>query len=167
MTSLAEYQSRLLAYTQGQDPAVMQKDTPCIIAELISGVAAEKLATPPASGKWSVVQIIAHLAEDELVTSWRYRQMLENPGAALPGFDQDLWAKLGAYSQWTAEDALLMFKLLREANLRMTSQLTPEQWESRGVHGERGPMTVRSLFRHMAGHDRNHVEQIARILDKP
>jgi hypothetical protein len=166
MTSLAEYQSRLLAYTQGQDPAAMQKETPAIVAELIRGIPAEKLAKSPAPGKWSVIQIIAHLAEDELVTSWRYRQMLENPGVALPGFDQDLWAKLGAYNTWTADDALAMFKSLRDANLRMTSQLTPEQWESGGVHGERGPMTVRSLFRHMAGHDRNHVEQIARILGK-
>jgi hypothetical protein len=166
MTSLAEYQTRLLAYTQGQDPAAMQQETPSIVAELIRGVPAEKLAQPAAPGKWSVVEIVAHLAEDELVTSWRYRQMLENPGVALPGFDQDLWAQLGSYSKWTAEDALAMFKLLREANLRMASRLTPEQWESAGVHGERGPMTVRSLFRHMAGHDRNHVEQIARILEK-
>jgi hypothetical protein len=166
MTNLAEYQSRLLAYTQDQDPAAMQAETPGIIADLIDGVSPERLTARPAPGKWSVVEIVAHLAEDELVTSWRYRQMIENPGVALPGFDQDLWAKVGYYGEWTAADALAMFKLLREANLRMAAQLSPVQWESGGVHGERGPMTVRSLFRHMAGHDRNHVEQIARILGK-
>jgi hypothetical protein len=46
----------------------------------------------------------------------------------------------------------------------MFARLTPEQWESHGVHAERGPMTVRTLMAQMAGHDRNHVEQVQRIL---
>jgi uncharacterized damage-inducible protein DinB len=161
----AVYQSRILAYTEGKDPVAMQAESPPLLAELIKKVAREKLTTPPAPGKWSICEILAHLAEDELTTSWRYRQMIENPGVALPGFDQDLWARLGGYDSWTAEDALQMFRLLREANLRMLQRLTPEQWESRGVHGERGSMTVRSLARHMAGHDCNHIDQIRQIVD--
>jgi hypothetical protein len=90
--------------------------------------------------------------------------MIENPGLTLAGFDQDLWAKLGDYSAWTAEDALTMFRLLREANLHMLEKLTPEQWDSPGIHAERGPMSVRILARHMAGHDRNHLDQIRNLL---
>jgi hypothetical protein len=52
------------------------------------------------------VEIIAHLAEDELVSSWRYRQMIENSGCALSGFDQDEWARLGDYVSWKPADAL-------------------------------------------------------------
>jgi hypothetical protein len=95
---------------------------------------------------------VAHLAEDELTRSFRYWQMLEYEHPVLPGFDQDLWAKLREYSAWKPEEALAMFRLLREANLRMFAGLTSEQWEHHGVHAERGKMTVRDLCRHMAAH---------------
>ena len=166
MPDTTDYQSRLQAYTDGRDPIAMQRETPRLLAELVAGVPVEKLCARPAPAKWSVSEILAHLAEDELTSSWRYRQMIEKPGIALPGFDQDLWARLGDYKGWAPEDSLQMFRLLREANLRMLARLTPAEWESQGVHGERGPMTVRTLCRHMAGHDRNHVEQIRRILAK-
>jgi hypothetical protein len=161
---MGAYQAKLNSYVEGRDYMAMQRETPQLVADLLTGVPAVQLSTSPAPGKWSVLEIIAHLAEDELVTSWRYRQMIENPGVALPGFDQDLWAKVGHYSAWTLDEALTMFRLLREANLRMLDNLTPEQWECGGIHGERGPITVRVLARYMAGHDRNHLDQIRNIL---
>jgi hypothetical protein len=57
-----------------------------------------------------------------------------------------------------------MFRLLREANLRMLSRLTDDEWQRSGIHAERGRITVRDLARHMAGHDVNHVDQIRAIL---
>jgi uncharacterized damage-inducible protein DinB len=158
------YVAKLESYVEGGDFIAMQREMPQLLADLIANVSPERLRVAPAPGKWSVLQILAHLAEDELTSTWRYRQMIENPGVTLAGFDQDLWAKLGDYSAWTAEDALTMFRLLREANLRMLEKLTPDQWDSPGTHAERGPMSVRVLARHMAGHDRNHLDQIRKIL---
>lgn len=166
MPDATGYAARLQAYTEGKDPLALQAETPAILAELIRGVPQVKLTRSPAPGKWSVVEIVAHLAEDELTSSWRYRQMLEQDGVALAGFDQDLWAKLGNYSAWSAEEALEMFRLLREANLRMLRVLSPQQWQRSGIHAERGKITVRDLARHMAGHDRNHLDQIRKILSK-
>jgi len=97
MPDATDYQFQLLAYTDGKDPIAMQGETPRLLSELVAGVPLEKLSARPAPGKWSVSEILAHLAEDELTTSWRYRQMIESPGIALPGFDQDLWARLGDY----------------------------------------------------------------------
>jgi hypothetical protein len=166
MPDTMDYHSRLLSYTNDKDPVIMQGEMPGLLAALIEGVPREKLAACPAPAKWSINEILAHLAEDELTTSWRYRQMIENPGVTLPGFDQDLWARLGDYKSWAPEDSLGMFRLLREANLRMLARLSPQERDAHGFHGERGPMTVGSLCRHMAGHDRNHLEQIRRILGK-
>jgi hypothetical protein len=166
MPAATEYASRLLAYTAGKDPLAMQAEMPGILAELIRGVPRAKLAASPAPGKWAVGEILAHLAEDELTSSWRYRQMLEHEGIALAGFDQDLWAKLGNYPAWKPEESLEMFRLLRETNLRMLRTLSPEQWQRYGVHAERGKITVRDLARHMAGHDRNHLDQILRMLGR-
>jgi DinB superfamily len=166
MSDPADYQSRLQAYREGRDPIVMQGEAPGLLAELIAGIPVQKLTARPAPGKWSVCEILAHLAEDELTSTWRYRQMIENPGTALSGFDQDLWAQLGDYNAWPPEDALQMFCLLRQANLRTLTKLTPDQWDCHGIHAERGPMTVRALARHMAGHDHNHINQIRCILGK-
>ncbi len=166
MPAVTDYAARLRAYTEGKDPLAMQAEMPGILAELVRGVPQSQLAARPAPGKWSVGEILAHLAEDELSSSWRYRQMLEQNGISLAGFDQDLWARLGNYSAWPPEESLEMFRLLREANLRMLRTLAPEQWNCFGIHAERGRITVRDLARHMAGHDRNHLDQIRTILGR-
>ena len=57
----------------------------------------EVLGQRLAPGRRSIRAILAHLVEDELVSSWRYRQMDERNGAILAGFDQDEWARLGDY----------------------------------------------------------------------
>ena len=164
MPDTAEYLARIKTYSDNNNFLEVQASTPEVIQQLFAGASEEALHKTPSPGKWSAVAIIAHMAEDEVVSSWRYRQMLESDGCVLGGFDQDLWAKLGKYEEWSAEDALRMFTLLREANLRMLKSLSEEDWERHGIHSERGKITVRDLARHMAGHDRNHVEQIRRLL---
>jgi hypothetical protein len=159
-----QYKMRLGTYIAGKDPIAMQRETARTLGALIDGVPESKLVQRPASGKWSASEILAHLAEDELASSWRYRQMLEHDGPELLGFDQDLWARVGDYASWKPDDALAMFRLLREANLRMFAHFTLEQWQRHGVHAERGKLTVRDLCCHMAAHDINHIEQVRSIL---
>jgi hypothetical protein len=159
-----QYQRRLAEYVEGKDPIAMQRAAADTLARLTGGVSEEKLRRRPAPQKWSVLEILAHLAEDELVASWRYRQMIEHSGATMMGFDQDEWARRGDYGSWNVGEALEMFRLLREANLRLLSRLTPKEWECDGNHAERGRMTVRDLARHMAAHDINHILQIERLL---
>ncbi|HEU5404356.1 MAG TPA: DinB family protein [Terriglobales bacterium] len=159
-----QYKARFATYTEGNDPIAMQRETPQTLARLLRGVPAEKLKAPPAPGKWSVTSILMHLAEDELTSTWRYRQMLEHNAPQLAGFNQELWAQWSDYESWEPNDALALFRLLRQANLKLFAQLTLEQWERYGVHAERGRITVRELCRHMAAHDMNHVEQVKRIL---
>ena len=164
MPDTAEYLSRMREHSQGKDPLILQAGTPGVLAELIRNQSAEQLTTRPRPDKGSVGEILAHLAEDEIATAWRYRQMVEHSGIDLAGFDQDMWARLGDYKSRAPKDSLELFKLLRLANLQFLQQLTPEQWECHGTHAERGRITVRDLATHMAGHDANHIEQIRKIL---
>ncbi|MGA9808419.1 MAG: DinB family protein [Candidatus Sulfotelmatobacter sp.] len=159
-----QYRKRLAGYIEGEDPFRIQRETPAKLARLIDGFSVEQLGRRPAPDKWSIVEILAHLGEDELSSSWRYRQMIEHDGVTLYGFDQELWARLGNYAMWNASEALELFRLLREANLRMLHTLSPEQWERSGSHVERGTLTVRELARHMAAHDINHTKQIENLL---
>jgi len=164
MPDTAEYLARIRGLGQSEDPLELQRQTPEHIAALIAKATAEELHARPGRDKWSIGEILAHLAEDEIATAWRYRQMVEHNGIDLAGFDQDLWARLGDYPSRAPQESLELFRLLRTANLAFLRQLTPEQWQCCGIHAERGRITVRDLAAHMAGHDANHVEQIRRMI---
>jgi len=164
MESIADYKARILSYVEGKEPLEVQRKTPEILANLVASAPDEKLRQRPSPEKWSVAELLAHFADAEIVSTWRYRQMLEHDGSPLPGYDQELWHKLGNYPSRRPEESLTLFRLLREANLRMFAQLSPEEWQRHGVHAERGPMSVRDLAQQIAGHDLNHLEQIRKIL---
>jgi hypothetical protein len=160
----SDYLARIREYASGKDPLEAQGQTAKILSELIAGVSHAQLTTRPVPGKWSIAEILAHLAEDEIASAWRYRQMVEHSGIELPGFDQDLWARTGNYAARDPQESLSLFRLLRKADLDFLSGLSTEQWECFGIHAERGRITVRELATHMAGHDANHLEQIRSIL---
>lgn len=166
MADKIEYLKKIRVLGEGKDPIVAQAETIDRLAALLHGIPESQLSRRIQPTKWSIVEIVAHLAEDELVSSWRYRQMLELPGCDLRGFDQDRWAAYGRYEEWNIADACTMFRLLRAANLRMLERLTDDEWQRHGIHEERGQITVLDLARHMAGHDANHLEQIRRLKDE-
>ena len=164
MATAAEYKARILSYMEGKDLIAVQRETPAVLAKLIDGVPEDKLRTRPAPDKWSVAELLAHFAEAEMGAFWRYRQMIEHNGSQLLSYDQELWSRLGDYSSTDPADSLQLFTLLRRANLGMFERLTPEEWQSHGVHTERGEMSVRELATQIAGHDLNHLEQVRKIL---
>jgi hypothetical protein len=164
MPDTAEYLERIRQESSVGDPVAMQRETARALGELVSSAPEDRLVQRQQPDKWSVGEILAHLAEDELATAWRYRQMLEHNGAELAGFDQDLWARMGDYASRTPRESLELFRLLRAANVQFLERLSPEQWECCGIHAERGRITIRDLAVHMTGHDANHMEQIRRLL---
>ena len=87
--------------------------------------------------------------------------MLEHDGGSdLPGFDQDMSAEAGDYASWSSGEALAMFRMLREANLRMFEHLTPpSSGANEASVWERGKMTVANCARTWQAHDINHIEQ--------
>ena len=166
METQEQYKARILGLMEGKDAIAVQRETAAKLAKLVDGASAEQLAKRPAPDKWSVSEVLAHVAEAEIGAYWRYRQMIEHNGLSLSGYDQDLWYKLGDYGSRDAKESLHMFRLLREGNLRMFDGLTPEQWQRGGVHVERGPMTVADLAKQIAGHDINHLAQVQKLVGK-
>ena len=118
----------------------------------------------PAPGKWSVGEIVAHLADDELVGAYRIRKILEEPGTAIQSFDQDKWAATGKYAHCDPKQSLELFRTLRQANLALLKSLDKRQWNHHGVHAERGIESIAVITKHFACHDLNHLKQIETIL---
>src|ERR1700712_5127338 len=84
-------------YLAGQDPVPVLAATAARLDALACGMTPEQLEAPPAPGKWSPREILAHLADCELVFSFRLRQTLaapvDQPHPVIQPFDQDLWAQ--------------------------------------------------------------------------
>ena len=122
------------------------------------------LRRPESPGKWSVVQVIQHLADTEVVYAWRTRQILTEDRPAIQGFDQDAWAQTLGYAGAELGVALGQLRGVRTANLRLWRSLTPAQRARVGLHSERGPESLDLLIRMMGAHDLVHRRQIDRVL---
>jgi hypothetical protein len=112
-----------------------------------------------------VSEILAHLADTEIVGGFRMRLILGSPGTPVAGFDQDAWVTSGHYDKRNPRQSVEQFRTLREANLALLKSLTPDQWQHHGVHSERGVETIDRIAHMFAGHDLNHLEQIEQILE--
>jgi uncharacterized damage-inducible protein DinB len=159
-----QYTQRILANAQGQDPIKVQSATNKKLTRLIKGVPASKLRKRPAPEKWSVAEILAHLADAEIVIGWRMRSILGAPGTPVQAFDQNAWVSSGHYEKRDPRKSVEQHRVLREANLALLKSLSPEQWKHYGQHAERGQESIEHIVRMMAGHDVNHIRQIESIL---
>jgi len=164
--TVQQYIQRIQGKIAGKDPLRVQSATAKKLAGLVKRATPSKLRKRPAPDKWSVAEILAHLADAEIVTGWRIRSILGSPGTPIQAFDQDAWAAAGHYSKRDSRKSLEQFRVLREANLALLKSLTPEQWKHSGMHAERGEESVERLLTMMAGHDINHLEQVETILAK-
>ena len=159
-----EYTQRLLSYGDGKDPLRLQQAAPGKLAVLLKGKTGKQLTRRPAPDKWSVAEIVAHLADAELAISWRLRQVLANNAIPIQAYDQDLWAKTFNYARRDPRQSLASFRALREANVTLLKSVPRKLWENYGVHAERGNESVNHIVRMVAGHDLNHLQQIQKIL---
>jgi DinB superfamily len=162
--TIEQYKQRILAHAQGQDPIKVQAATPKKLERLIKGVSIAKLRKRPAPDKWSVAEILAHLADVEIVVGWRMRSVLGAPGTAIQAYDQEAWAAALHYDKRDPRVDAVQQRVVREANLALLKTLTPEQWKQFGTHSERGQESIERIVQMIAGHDLNHIEQIERIL---
>ncbi|HSN68350.1 MAG TPA: DinB family protein [Thermoanaerobaculia bacterium] len=163
--SFDEYKRRLHGYLGDRDPLEVQSETVEQLRRLIHGRSDETLTRSPAPGKWSVAQILGHLADGEIVLGYRMRSMLAESGCPIAAYDQARWAESMRYSEIPAATSLERFAQLRAWNLALLSNLSDEEWDRFGVHAERGRESVRDTARLYAGHDLNHTMQIRGILE--
>jgi hypothetical protein len=162
--TVPQYIQRVTGYVEGKQPLAVQAETPKKIERLIKGVPTARLRKRPAADKWSVSEILAHLADAEIVGGFRMRLILGAPGTPVAAFDQDSWVTSGHYDKRDPRKSAEQFRVVREANLALLKSLTPEQWKHYGMHAERGQETIEHIVRMFAGHDLNHLRQIEEML---
>ena len=92
-----QYTQRILGHSSGKDPIKLQQAAPRKFAALTKGLSKKRLTRRPEPGKWSIAEILAHMADAELVIGYRLRLILASNGTPIQAFDQDAWAETFNY----------------------------------------------------------------------
>ncbi len=145
------------------EPGVGKSTLTRALAAAVSGIPDDLIGRPEAPGKWSVRQIVQHLADSELVGGFRFRMVLAHDRPAVPAYDQDAWAERLRYADSDVATALADFTTLRRANLRLFERATDAERARVGIHSERGEESLDRMMQLYAGHDLVHLRQIARV----
>jgi tRNA-binding protein len=155
-----EYAARLGSLSAGKDPIAILSSTPSRIGALVAGRAPGDLRSSSSPDRWSVAQIVAHLADGEIVTGYRVRAILAAPGLTLQPYDQNAWARTMRDERLDPYAALALFAATRTSLVRLVRGLADDELDRYGMHPERGQESVRHILALTAGHDLNHLAQI-------
>lgn len=157
------YVAAILELLGDKDPLAVLRETPNALARFVETTPSELTTGAEAPGKWSMAQVLAHLADSDLVWGWRLRLILSQHRPTLTGYDQDAWADRLGYVDIDPKDSLMTFTILRRGNLRQIDRATAEDLDRVGVHIERGEESLRHQLKLYAGHDLLHLNQLERI----
>ncbi len=167
-----QYTARLLGYAEdkgarGADSKgalAILRATVKALDRLTRGLSRKQLAKRPAPDKWSITEILGHLAEDEIAIAWRIRMILSANGTPLQGFNEKIWAANADYQNQDPHRQIELLRVLRESNLALLQSIPAKLWDNYGMHEERGKETLRHYAKLCAGHDINHILQIERVV---
>jgi len=148
-------------YVNGEDVARLITAFPAKLSDVVARLGDSGMELSLAPGKWTVSQILCHLADCEIAFSFRWRQTLAEDGYVAQSFDQDRWAP--RYPSIAGGDGLRTFLALRQWNVVLLDRLSSSDWERSLIHPERGELSFRTLVEITAGHDLNHLGQLNAI----
>lgn len=145
------------------DPLESQRKAPKRVGKLLKGLSEKQLSRRPAPDRWSIKEVVAHLADGEFVNGARMRFVVAHDRPALAGYDQDRFvASLGAGHART-RDLLEAFAGARAINVAMLRRLPEEAFARVGLHSERGEESLAKMVALYAAHDRIHERQIEAV----
>lgn len=139
---------------------------PELLAVVLTGVYGEETDFTPGAGKWSIRQIIAHLADAELAAAHRFRQVIAEDNPTLIAFDQDAWAANLNYGKRQPKQSLESFRRVRADNYELLKDLPESAFERKGTHSQRGALTLLQLLDGFAGHAESHARQMQAIREE-
>jgi len=143
------------------------------IRKAIDGLSDAELKLQVIPGKWSIFEIVIHVAEGEIIGACRFRQALADHPEPFPWYKEAVWAQVMQYQQQSLQflrDNILMFEMMRSTTADLLKRCTAEQWQKTGTHPMRGTMTVRQLLELYADHSERHIVQILQrreLIGKP
>lgn len=141
------------------------KDGYRVVAEALAGAPEEELDTAPAPGKWTVRQIVHHLADSEMTSAIRLRLLLATPSPVIAGYDQEEFAKRLYYTDRPIAASVDAFNAARRTTAELLDRLSEAEWLREGTHTESGRYTIQRWLEIYAAHAHAHATQILAARD--
>lgn len=138
---------------------------PELLALVMTGVYGEEEDFAIAPGKWSIRQIIAHLADCELVGAYRFRLILAEDNPAILRFDEKAWAANLDYTRRKPKQSLETFRRLRTENYDLLHGVPESAFARTGNHNVDGVVTLEAMVRDFAEHLESHARAMQEIRD--
>jgi uncharacterized damage-inducible protein DinB len=130
---------------------------PAQLRQAVAGLTREQLLARPIPGKWSTLELVAHLADFEPVYVDRMKRIIAQHEPTLFGGDPDLFASKLAYHDREIEEELAVIEACRAHMTRILRTLPAEAFERRGIHSDNGPMTLEKILSNIANHIPHHL----------
>jgi len=141
--------------------------TPAVLQTLTRSLMEEQWSYEPNHGDWNLNEIVCHLRDNEReIHKVQMDLMLGRVDAFIPRPDTSVWANERDYRQSDGPTALLEFTEARRLNLERLSGLDDEMWLRRARHAIFGPTNFLEAEGFMADHDRMHIQQALKTLQK-
>lgn len=151
------YETYLQHVPPGAEVLDLLTDQAQIMAALVARITPRQEEHRYAEGKWSVKQVLAHLADTERVFVFRALWFARGEESALPGMDENLWAVTAGADARPIADFARELAALRRHSLDLFASLPAVAWERRGVASER-VLSVRAVPWIIVGHECHHLE---------
>jgi hypothetical protein len=133
------------------------------LASAIAHLPNEALRTRATSDDWSPAEILAHLADAEVLAAERFRRIIADPDAQIAPLDQVNWAEHLRYTERDPAIALATFRALRAANAEILRLVPADAWSRTGHHRTLGPTSLRDQVESFADHTEEHIAQIVAL----
>ena len=134
------------------------------IVRLFGSVSPEREGYRYAPEKWSIRQMVGHLADCERIMTYRALAIARGDQASLPGFDEDAYATQAGSDGVPLADLTADLLAARQSSLHFFRNLPAEAWQRIGTANQK-PVSVRALAFVLAGHLRHHVAVLAERYD--
>ena len=157
------YTEAVLELLGEQDPLEVMAGHVPALKKAIKGLTPEQLRTRESPRKWSILEVLGHLSDTEIVYRYRLRMIVAEPGCRIVGYDQDAWAKRLRYQEQDPGEVMKEIEAVRNSTLRWLRMLSDGELDRAGEHDERGEESARHIMKMVAGHDLVHRRQIERI----
>jgi uncharacterized damage-inducible protein DinB len=133
---------------------------PAILRQAVAGMSREQLLARPVAGKWSTLEVVAHLADFDPILAERMKRTIALEKPTFLGADENLFVSHLAYPDRDLEEELTIIEKTRQQMARILRKLPDSALERVGVHNERGPKTLEQLLTGTTNHILHHVKFI-------
>jgi hypothetical protein len=130
------------------------------IEELVLGLSEDALRWRPSPGEWSIKEVCCHLRDSSEIDGERIRRMLSEDNPFLASYDQEALARERDYQNESMPLVLTAVRAFSGGLAYLLENLSDGEWQRRGRHQERGPISIAQYAQLLADHARGHLEQI-------